>query len=160
MQLHVTGGFPPGSDFSPYFLGVVDFSVFGSEVLLVDQTDTLITGHFIKFIHHLHNRSFPITAASSFPAPRRGFARRSRQPSAEPPVSGGVTRPSSLLAPLVHSSSLSATDTAPAAPASLRRSSRCNFGLPWQPSDSRALPPKAWRFGVGVGCSGKCFFWN
>jgi hypothetical protein len=72
---------------------------------------------------------------------RRGNAYRSRQPNVEPltpAVPVGMTRPSSLLAPLVHSSALSASDTAPAAPAGSRRSSRVNFGVPWQPeADSR-----------------------
>jgi hypothetical protein len=40
---------------------------------IVDQTATLITGHFSKFIYSLYNRSFTTAAAiSSISAPRRG----------------------------------------------------------------------------------------
>jgi hypothetical protein len=124
---------------------------------IVDQTATLITGHFTKFIHHLHSRIFPITSAlASFPALRRGNAVRSRQPSAEPlapAATVGSTRLGSILAPLVHSSALSATDTAPAAPAGTRRSSRVtgNFGVPRQLEvDSRGAAN-----GLAVGGGGR-----
>ena len=68
-----------------------------------------------------------------------------------PAVPVGMTRPSSLLAPFVHSSALSATDTAPAAPAGTRRSSRVNFGVPRQPEvDSRGAAN-----GLAVGGRGR-----
>jgi ribonuclease HI len=107
---------------------------------IVDQTATLITGHFSKFIHYLHSRSFPITSAlTPLSSPRCGYVRRAHQPSAvplAPTISEGVMRPSPLLAPLVHSSALSVTDTTPHGPAGPRRSSRSNFGLPRRPDNS------------------------
>jgi ribonuclease HI len=106
---------------------------------IVDQTATLLTGHFSKFIHCLHNRTFPINAAlSSIPAPRRGYVCRSRQVSAGPPsltVSGGDAGSIPLRASAVHSVALSATVASPTDSASLRRSSRINFGVPRPSSD-------------------------
>ncbi len=108
---------------------------------IVDQTarvPTLITSHFSKFIHCLHSRTFPIAVAlSSIPAPRRGNARHSRPVSTaplSPTFPEGDVGPGLVLAPIVHSSALSATDTTLAASASLRRSSRINFGVPKRPS--------------------------
>ena len=107
---------------------------------IVDQTATLISNHFSKFIHSLYNRSFPIAAAlSSTPAPRRGLAWHASHSSAEPLTStslGGVTGPS-LPASRMHSLALPAASAAPAPAASPRRSLRSNFGVPYGlPSDS------------------------
>jgi ribonuclease HI len=107
---------------------------------IVDQTATLITGHFTKFIYSLYNRSFPITAAiSSVSAHRRGNARRFRHSSVIPlaPVVPRGAAESSLSASCVHSLASSAASAAPVTTAPLRRSSRSNFGLPWQSGDSR-----------------------
>ena len=102
-------------------------------------------------------RTFPINVAlSSISAPRRGYARRSRQVSTEPPsltVLGGDAGSVLLRASAAHSSALSATDASGslADAASLRRSSRVNFGVPLGRQVIRVIPLLAWR-------CGKCVF--
>jgi hypothetical protein len=122
---------------------------------IVDQTATFITGHFSKFIHHLHSCAFPITVAlSSIQAPQGGRPQCARQLSPTEPPESSVSDevgPGSLLAPIVHSHALSATYTTPdASSASLRRSSRANLGRPRPSSDSRESTD-----GLAVGARGR-----
>ncbi len=96
----------------------------GNQLFLSESTGLLTTAGTMQ-----HNVFLINVALSSIPAPRRGYACRSRQVSTEPPLltdAGSIF----LRASAVHSLALSATYASLTDSASLRRSSRINFGVP------------------------------